>query len=390
VLCLNGKFKLEYPYIYLPVNITICFYWCLVENFPRKELVKVIQSGLDDSPSAFALSVGRLIAKLKHVDLELAQELSAMLPNGSALRGSDSFTPAPVDIDSRMQLVEVLYPVILDKKPVLAQKIKTMLDACLNEWASIDVLLKEGLAPARMLLFCGLPGTGKTMAAHWLAQELKLPLLTLNLATVMSSYLGKTGNNLKAVFDHAISRPCVLLLDEFDAIAKRRDDDSDVGELKRLVNVLLQALDDWPSNSMLVAATNHGELLDPAVWRRFDIVVNFEKPNADLIAQYLRDLPIPETARHSLAKLLEGESFSAIGALVMSARKHALLEKTELLPQLNRLAVHSSVDRGGMTKPLDGEMLMMHLEGYSRREIAAHFGKTHPTVSSVIKRYLGE
>jgi SpoVK/Ycf46/Vps4 family AAA+-type ATPase len=361
-----------------------------VENFPKKEFVKVIRSGLDGSPSAFSLSLGRLIAKLKHIDLELAQELSAMLPVGSALRGVDTFTPAPVDIDSRMQLVDVLYPVILDKQPVLAPKIKAALDACLKEWASIDVLLKEGLAPARMLLFCGLPGTGKTMAAHWLAQELKLPLLTLNLATVMSSYLGKTGNNLKAVFDHAISRPCVLLLDEFDAIAKRRDDGSDVGELKRLVNVLLQALDEWPANSMLVAATNHGELLDPAVWRRFDVVTHFEKPDAALISQYLQELPITEIARDSLANLLGGESFSAIGALVMSARKYALLERTELQPQLVRLVVHSCIDRGAMAKPLDGEMLLMHLEGYSRREIATHFGKTHPTVSSVIKRYLGE
>src|SRR3546814_15241665 len=79
-----------------------------------------------------------------------------------------------------------------------------------------------------MLLFCGQPGVGKTLAAHWMAQELKLPLLTLNLATVMSSFLGKTGNNVRAVFEHAISRPCVLLLDEFDALAKRRNDDTDV------------------------------------------------------------------------------------------------------------------------------------------------------------------
>jgi len=361
-----------------------------VENFPKKELAKVIQSGLSGSPSAFALSVGRFVAKLKHIDLELAQELSKMLPAAGALRGVSSFSPAPVDIDSRMQLVEVLFPVILDKRPILAPKIKASLDACLNEWLNIDVLLAEGLAPARMLLFCGLPGTGKTMAAHWLAQELKLPLLTLNLATVMSSYLGKTGNNLKAVFDHAISRPCVLLLDEFDAIAKRRDDGSDVGELKRLVNVLLQALDEWPANSMLVAATNHGDLLDPAVWRRFDNVMNFEKPDAALITQYLQDLSINENTRKSLAKLMEGESFSAIAALVMSARKHALLEKTELQPQLIRLAIHSCLERGGTARPLDAEMLLMHLDGYSRREIAAHFGKTHPTVSSAIKRYLGE
>lgn len=361
-----------------------------MENFPNKELARVVQTGLNGSPSAFALSVGRFVAKLKHVDLALAQEISALLPSSSALRSADSFAPAPVDNDSRMQLVEVLYPVILDKAPVLAPKVKQMLDECLAEWASIDVLLKAGLAPARMLLFCGLPGTGKTMAAHWLAQELKLPLLTLNLATVMSSYLGKTGNNLKAVFDHANSRPCVLLLDEFDAIAKRRDDGSDIGELKRLVNVLLQALDEWPANSMLVAATNHGELLDPAVWRRFDSVINFEKPGAELITEYLQEASLNDTTRLTMAKMLVGESFSAIGALVMSARKRALLEQSEFSQQFIRLVVRSALDRGQMEKPLDAEMLLMRLNGASMREIAGHFGKTHPTISSVIKRYLGE
>jgi hypothetical protein len=361
-----------------------------VENFPRRELVKVVHAGMNGSSSAFAQSVGRFIAKLKIVDLELAQELSTLLPNASALRSTDTFVPAPVDVDSRMQLVEVVYPVMLDKAPIFSGEIKDMLGACLKEWDSIDILLREGLAPARMLLFCGLPGTGKTMAAHWLAQELQLPLLTLNLATVMSSYLGKTGNNLKAVFDHANARPCVLLLDEFDAIAKRRDDGSDVGELKRLVNVLLQALDEWPANAMLVAATNHGELLDPAVWRRFDVVLNFDKPDAGLIVQFLCDLPIADKAREALAKLLEGESFSAIGAMVLSARKTALLEQAPLEPLLLKLAIRACMSRGQMKKPLDAEMLLMYLEGYSRREIASHFGKTHPTVSSVIKRYLGE
>lgn len=361
-----------------------------MENFPNKELAKVVQAGLHGSPSAFALSVGRLVAKLKHVDLVLAQEISELLPSGNVLRGVDSFAPTPVDNDSRMNLVEVLFPVLLDKTPVLAPKVKDVLNDCLKEWASIDILLKAGLAPDRMLLFCGLPGTGKTMAAHWLAQELKLPLLTLNLATVMSSYLGKTGNNLKAVFDHANTRPCVLLLDEFDAIAKRRDDGSDVGELKRLVNVLLQALDDWPANSLLVAATNHGELLDPAVWRRFDRIIDFEKPSAELIAEYLREVPLNETSRLAAAKMLVGESFSAIGALIMSARKRALLEQLDIAQQFIKLAVRSALDRGQMKKPLDGEMLIMRLNGVSMREIAIHFGKTHPTVSSVIKRYLGE
>ncbi|KOO11114.1 AAA family ATPase, partial [Vibrio xuii] len=131
-----------------------------------------------------------------------------------------------------------------------------------------DALLSEGLQPTKSIIFQGPPGVGKTLSARWLANQLDLPLLTLDLATVMSSFLGKTGSNVRAVLEHAMSFPCVLLLDEFDAIAKRRDDDRELGELKRLVTVLLQTIDEWPATSLLIAATNHGELLDPAIWRR--------------------------------------------------------------------------------------------------------------------------
>lgn len=361
-----------------------------MESFPRKELVKVVQSGMTGSRSAFALAVGRFASKLKQTDLVLAQELAQFLSVENVMRGAGEFAPTPVDADSRMELVETVFPVVVPKKPVFSDAIEGVLSDVLKEWRSLDLLIQEGLAPARMLLFCGQPGVGKTLAAYWLAQELKLPLLTLNLATVMSSYLGKTGNNVRAVFDHAISRPCVLLLDEFDAIAKRRDDDSDVGELKRLVNVLLQALDDWPANSLLIAATNHGDLLDPAVWRRFDHVVQFEPPSVELIVTYLNDLPMEEKIRQNLAALLHGESFSSIGHLIHAARKSALLEQTELVPVLVKNAVRLRMSKGDMAKPHEGEMLLLHLAGHSRREIASRLGKTHPTVSSVIKRYLGE
>ncbi|TWI69122.1 Homeodomain-like domain-containing protein [Pseudoduganella lurida] len=361
-----------------------------MENFPRKELVKVVQSGMTGSRSAFALAVGRFATKLKDLDLQLAQEIAQFLSTENVMRGAGDFVPAPVDADSRMELVETVFPVVVPKKPVFNEAVQGVLEDVLREWRSLDLLIQEGLAPARMLLFCGQPGVGKTLAAYWLAQELKLPLLTLNLATVMSSYLGKTGNNVRAVFDHAVSRPCVLLLDEFDAIAKRRDDDSDVGELKRLVNVLLQALDDWPANSLLIAATNHGELLDPAVWRRFDHVIQFEPPSADLIEDYLSDIPMDSEVRQNMAALLQGESFSTIGQLMHASRKIALLEKSDLVPTLVKGAVRLRMSKGAMSKPHEGEMLLMYLAGQSRREIAATLGKTHPTVSRVIKRYLGE
>lgn len=357
---------------------------------PRKEIINVIQAGMFGSKNAFSIAVGRFVAQLKHTDLALAQELSQFISKEVVLRGNQDIAATPVDADSRMALVETFYPVTIESAPIFDTSIQNALLQVIKEWSNLDTLLTEGLTPARMLLFCGQPGVGKTLAAHWLAQQLDLPLLTLNLATVMSSYLGKTGNNVRAVFDHAIQRPCVLLLDEFDAIAKRRNDDSDVGELKRLVNVLLQALDEWPANSLLIAATNHGDLLDPAVWRRFDHVLHFEKPSIELIKEFLAELPLEGNVRTNLASLLVGESFSSIQQLIQSARKTALLDQVDFARALITNAILLRASRGKPLKANEGEMVLMYLEGKSFREIGSHFGKSHPTVGTVIKRYLGK
>ncbi len=126
------------------------------------------------------------------------------------------------------------------------------------------------------------------MAAGWMASQLGLPLHVIDLAMLMSSLLGGSAANLRAVIDFAKGSPCVLFLDEIDAIAKRRGDDADVGEAKRLVTVLLQELDAWPASSVLLAATNHPELLDPAAWRRFEVVAQFRLPGRDALADAVR------------------------------------------------------------------------------------------------------
>ncbi len=180
------------------------------------------------------------------------------------------------------------------------------------------------------------------MAAKWIAYKLNKPLLILDLTAVMSSYLGRTGNNIRFVLDYAKNTDCVLLIDELDAIAKRRDDNSEIGELKRLVTVLLQEIDDWPASGLLIAATNHPDLLDPAIWRRFEVVLSFNNPAQPLIEQQLNVLLEDHLDNHNIwSKILSyvfvGKSFSDIERQISLARKAAAIDGQPLAEKLKEL-----------------------------------------------------
>ena len=148
--------------------------------------------------------------------------------------------PLPVDLNSRLHLMRVEEQPVLDGEPVFSPGLASSLAQIIEERRNPHALIRAGLDPTRAALFVGPPGVGKTMTARWLARELKRPLLILDLAAVMSSLLGRTGSNLRHVLEYAKTIDCVLLLDELDAIAKRRDDLGEIGELKRLVTVLIE------------------------------------------------------------------------------------------------------------------------------------------------------
>jgi len=164
--------------------------------------------------------------------------------------------------------------------PIWSESVKIALEDIISEQQNSHLFESVNIHPTRSVLFIGPPGVGKTLAAHWLEKKLGRKLLTLNLASIMSSFLGRSGANLSKVLNDASGENTILFLDEFDSIGKTRGDVGDVGELKRLVNVLLQSLDNWPGSGLLIAATNHPELLDKAVWRRFDRIVTFTEPSA--------------------------------------------------------------------------------------------------------------
>jgi SpoVK/Ycf46/Vps4 family AAA+-type ATPase len=153
------------------------------------------------------------------------------------------------------------------------------LDRVILEHRSAQQLAQGGLQPKRKLLFWGPPGCGKTAASRLLSAELGLPCGIVRLSSLITSYVGETASNVQKVFAIADARPMVLLFDEADALAKARGDINDVGELRRVVNSLLQALDYFaPKDSIVILASNHSHTFDPAVWRRFDDIIEFPRP----------------------------------------------------------------------------------------------------------------
>ncbi len=282
--------------------------------------------------------IRRIVRHTRTENAKLADDLSALLAHSlseSAPLRDAGASFVPVDRDSRLQLLRHENPVVIDHEPILAPKIASALDLVVAERSHLARLVKSDLTPTRTLLFTGRPGVGKTLTARWLAFRLKKPLLTLDLSTVISSFLGRTGANLRHVLDYAKSVDSVLLLDEFDAIAKRRGDDTELGELKRLVTVLLQEIDVWPNDRLLVAATNHGELLDRAVWRRFDMVLEFPLPKPSdldrIIGLYFgKDAPRLGEWREHLIELCRDWSFSDIERLATQIRRRSVVAKMAL------------------------------------------------------------
>jgi SpoVK/Ycf46/Vps4 family AAA+-type ATPase len=247
-----------------------------------KHLPNIVRASLEGDKRTVELAVMSIIRKIKKEDPNLSNELANILTiygAGAPLTRSLGIDPPPTDKESYLSLVKISDNTDLGEEIVLSEETKNLVDQFIKERQVMAKLISNGIKPPNSILLYGPPGVGKTLLSKVISNQMQMPLITLDLAATVSSYLGKTGQNLKRVLEYAKTSSSIIFLDEFDAIAKRRDDPTDLGELKRIVNVLLKELEDWPNNSIIIAATNHPEFLDKAIWRRFDIKIEMSMPN---------------------------------------------------------------------------------------------------------------
>ena len=226
---------------------------------------------------------------------------------------------------------------------VLPKEVKEISKEVVQEHHRIDLLRSYNLEPRNRILFIGPPGNGKTSLAEAFAQALMVPLLVVRYEGVVGTYLGETAVRLRRLLDHAKTRRCVLFFDEFETLGKERGDRHETGEIKRVVSSLLMQIDSLPSHVVVIGATNHSELLDRAVWRRFQVRMTLPEPTrarlAEWFASFERRIKVslgyaPET----LAKKLYGVSFAEAEEFGTSVFRQYVLEQ----PDSNMKAV---VDR---------------------------------------------
>lgn len=263
----------------------------------------------------------------------LAEDLERVLLNGRAKSsGNGTYPPAnvPRDRERGLPLVDVEHHEYDWSRLVVPPKTEASLRRIAEEHRRSDILAASGLEPTSRVLFYGPPGCGKTISAKVLASVLHRPLVIARFDAIVSSYLGETAANLRKVFEFVAAGDGVLLVDELDALAKDRDNHFEHGELKRVVNTILQLIDGQTATNLIIGATNHENLLDSAIWRRFEAVVAFPRPSLQdrilLLRQFLGGFETSKLRLSTMAGEFDGATGSDLEQLAKEAARSAVLD----------------------------------------------------------------
>jgi SpoVK/Ycf46/Vps4 family AAA+-type ATPase len=297
----------------------------------RAELVKKLLASYGRDEEFRAVAEQIILEEEQKNNRVRARSLRKRLDNAptrpSRPRGLAPLIPFP---DAASDFVERIEPEHTKQDIVLSAANVRVLLGLIKEFRRGEDIRRRGLPVRSKLMFCGPPGCGKTLCAEIFASELGLPLFLVKIDRLISSYLGETASNVRKIFEFARKQPCVLFLDEFDALARSREDKSEHNELHRVVNSLLVFIDRIRPKGFLVAATNLDQALDPAVWRRFDEVIWFDKPDRSMIQRFLRlKFKNVETSFDPLAHAgsLEGYSYAEIERICIQAIKSTVIDR---------------------------------------------------------------
>ena len=249
-------------------------------------LIALVKAGTAGNETAVRATAEAIIAEERAKQHNvLAERLTqAIQSNGSRSR---SVGPMSSALLQNRQLILEITPSRQIQDLILTDTVRNATIQLIEEQQRADILRAHGLEPRHRVLLVGAPGTGKTTMAEAIAEAIAVPLFVVRYESMIGSYLGETADRLKRVFDYARTTPCVLFFDEFDAIGKERGDIHETGEIKRVVTSLLMQVDNLPSYTIVIGATNHPELLDRASWRRFQLRLSLPMPTQASIAQYI-------------------------------------------------------------------------------------------------------
>ena len=300
-----------------------------------KALLKSHIKGDDEWFLSVAMQVAAHEARLGHG--KLAVELRALVDEAKNGRRPRPLDNGPADPVRRVRgapssLLETSYPKARLCGMTLSDTLADQIERVVREQRHAARIIEQGLAPRSKLLLVGPPGTGKTMTASVLAGELGLALLQVRLDGLITKYMGETASRLRQVFDSTSRMRGVYFFDEFDAIGSQRRITNDVGEIRRVLNSFLQMIKQERSYSLVIAATNHFEILDPALFRRFDDVLHYDLPDeaqiAELLQTRLAAAVVKGTSWSRLAATATGLSHADISRAADEALKDALINRS--------------------------------------------------------------